>query len=812
MKRKLQVFLTGFLALICLHNDTYAQLTLQLTNLTERIDFDSTKADVNLGSYVANGISSAPSLGELDADAWQIIGMSSGAFNFGDSSGASTDYARGTTTLGVSTGGIYSFTSNADAKMLGIQPGGSDMTPGTITLKVLNTTGTQLDSIKISYTFYSYSDQTRSQTLEPSFSTDNVNYTALTSLNDTSQTALNTVALWVAKQKDTTVAVTVPNGGNFYLRWTTDDLPGTSGSRDEIGIDNIELTGLTSGAPLSIATINVNNPNCFGATDGDATVITNGGTAPLTYLWNNGVTTANNPNLGAGTYYITVSDAIGDNAIDSVTLVEPDSIDISLFASDIACFGDSSGVITSNVIGGSMPYTYLWSTGDTATSIDSLPKGAYALTITDANGCTKSETDSVLEIDQIMISFTDTATVCNQANGSVTATFIGGAGTYSYVWSNGVNGTADSTNIDSLAAGTYTITVTDAFLCQVVDSVVIMNSGGLTSSITSTNTTTATSADGTIDLTVTGGTTPYTFTWNDGAITEDRMNLTAGTYVVTATDAVGCSVVDSATITSPVVVPPAADLVITEINYNGPESGTDTSEFIEFTNLGTTTVNLDGYLFAEGVDYTFTANDSITPNQYFVIAFDSAGFRNRYGFNADAVWTTGGLSNGGEDIIIVDNFNRGIDTVDFDDAAPWPVNVGTSGPDGNGSSIELTNLSSDNNVGSNWVSSTLIVSGQVINGSQVFGSPGNPYTVGINTEELSVNEINIYPNPTSGMITLSIDKTNFNERFQLIDMTGKVIRDELLNQPKTTLDLRSYSNGIYFLKLGDTTKKVILNR
>ena len=220
---------------------------------------------------------------------------------------------------------------------------------------------------------------------------------------------------------------------------------------------------------------------------------------------------------------------------------------------------------------------------------------------------------------------------------------------------------------------------------------------------TATAATTFGGADGSIDISVSGGTPGYAFLWSTAATTEDIASLATGTYTVTVSDTNSCTAVDSFVVTQP--AGPLASLTITEINYNGPEAGVDSTEFIEFVNTGSSPVDLTGYSFVEGVTHSFTSG-SIAAGQYMVIAFDSSGFRNTFGFNADFIWNSGGLSNGGEDITLVDNFNRTVDSVDFDDAAPWPLGFGAGQPDGGGASLVLCDSTADNNVGSNWFAAT----------------------------------------------------------------------------------------------------------
>ncbi|MFT6924275.1 MAG: ELWxxDGT repeat protein [Crocinitomicaceae bacterium] len=160
-------------------------------------------------------------------------------------------------------------------------------------------------------------------------------------------------------------------------------------------------------------------------------------------------------------------------------------------------------------------------------------------------------------------------------------------------------------------------------------------------------------------------------------------------------------------------------LIITEINYNGPESGVDSTEYIELYNAGATPINLNGYTFAMGVTYTF-GNSTINAGDYFVIAVDSVATGIIHGTNADAQWISGSLSNGGESIVLKDNFGNLIDSLRYDDTAPWPTSA-----DGYGPSIRLCDPFSDNELGANWSASTELVSGQVINFQQVYGSPGS---------------------------------------------------------------------------------------
>lgn len=160
-----------------------------------------------------------------------------------------------------------------------------------------------------------------------------------------------------------------------------------------------------------------------------------------------------------------------------------------------------------------------------------------------------------------------------------------------------------------------------------------------------------------------------------------------------------------------------AQIVITEISYNPPESGTDSLEFIELYNAGSGSVDLEGYSFKEGVTFTFPSYQ-LAAGARMIVAVDSMAMVHSFSYTGALQWTSGGLSNGGEDIVIVDDQNNVLDSVDYDDVSPWPTAA-----DGGGYSLELCNESADNSVGSNWSQSNTDA-GFTLNGMDVYASPG----------------------------------------------------------------------------------------
>ena len=166
------------------------------------------------------------------------------------------------------------------------------------------------------------------------------------------------------------------------------------------------------------------------------------------------------------------------------------------------------------------------------------------------------------------------------------------------------------------------------------------------------------------------------------------------------------------------IVPPAElpDIVINEIMYNSPESGTDTLEFIELYNNGAEMVNLENWYFSQGVDFTFPGYD-LGAGQYVVVAYSADVMLDAFGVVA-LQWTSGGLSNGGEDIELRNAAGDIVDYVDYDDGSGWP-----KAPDEYGPSLALVDPSSDNELAENWKPETVFAFDH-IEGIPVYASPG----------------------------------------------------------------------------------------
>ena len=210
--------------------------------------------------------------------------------------------------------------------------------------------------------------------------------------------------------------------------------------------------------------------SCADAQDGSASATFSGGTAPFTYLWTNGATTASLSGLLPGTYGVTATDAAGCTASGSTTLTAPAALSLVLTGTDETANQAADGSATATAGGGTLPYSYLWADGSTLAIRQNLAPGTYALTVTDANGCTTVGSVAVQAFGcTLSASATASAATCiDAADGSATVS-ADGNGNLSYSWSTG----ATTATVTALLPGDYSVTVTDGANCQTVASITV---------------------------------------------------------------------------------------------------------------------------------------------------------------------------------------------------------------------------------------------------------------------------------------------------------------------------------------------------
>ena len=223
---------------------------------------------------------------------------------------------------------------------------------------------------------------------------------------------------------------------------------------------------------------------------------------------------------------------------------------ISLVSSNTLCYNDPSGQISTNVSGGTAPYTYLWDDGtnQTTATATGLDVGTYLCQVTDNNGCVVFGNASVNEPELLTGNLSVIQASCGNNNGLIISTISGGTSPYSYLWNDGNNQTTSVAM--SLPAGQYTVDITDANGCAFSSMEEIFSSDSIFITSIVTNSSCNTTADGGIEITVTGGLTPYSIDWSNGDTSLIIEDLPVGNYSVQITDAAGCVQNESITIAS----------------------------------------------------------------------------------------------------------------------------------------------------------------------------------------------------------------------------------------------------------------------
>ncbi len=224
---------------------------------------------------------------------------------------------------------------------------------------------------------------------------------------------------------------------------------------------------------------------------------------------------------------------------------------LSLSPTAAACFGGATGSINSSPSAGATPYHYAWSTGSSSANLNNVGAGNYSLLLTDANGCTISQSATVTEPTALNISASSLPTACGASTGSASAIASGGTGAFSFLWSNNATGASAT----GLAAGNYSVTATDANGCQNSAATSVAQLGGVTASIASTSAANcAGAATGSATAAAAGGQSPYTYAWTSGSSSISATGLIAGAYVLSITDANGCLSTATTTISQPTAI------------------------------------------------------------------------------------------------------------------------------------------------------------------------------------------------------------------------------------------------------------------
>lgn len=360
-------------------------------------------------------------------------------------------------------------------------------------------------------------------------------------------------------------AVATGGAGNFTYLWDTtppqagDTIVGVPGATytviavDQNGCpDTAMVTIADETAPVLVADL-ITPVSCFGGNDGGAQVSATGGTGTYAYTWNTTPIQTGTDLLAvsAGTYTATVDDGQCQTIL-SVVVPEAPQLLLSIIATqDPSCDAINDGSITPGVTGGTPGYTYRWNTiPPTADSIAAnLFEGTYQLIVTDRNGCQDSVSATLTAPDALTLVLQGDSVNCfGEMTGEAIATVNGGTTPYQYFWT-GTTATGDTAS--NLGVGTYGLRVEDLNGCNTAGEVTIAGPTELTVEVTGTDLLCFEGNDGTALAVAGGGTPGYTFEWTSGDRIDNPTTLAEGTWIVVVTDARGCTVDGSISLTQP---------------------------------------------------------------------------------------------------------------------------------------------------------------------------------------------------------------------------------------------------------------------
>jgi gliding motility-associated-like protein len=308
---------------------------------------------------------------------------------------------------------------------------------------------------------------------------------------------------------------------------------------------------------------------CPNSSGGTATVnVTSGGVAPFTYAWNDpgNQSTQTAVNLTVGLYTVTVTDDSGCAVSDTISVTSPNPLSVSTNQNNVSCFGLQNGSATANISGGTLPYSIIWDdpgfqTTPTASNLDA---GTYIVEVTDDSGCVVLDTVTITQPNQLLLIMGSRDATCSNSNDGIGFVSVsGGTPNYSYAWNDPASQTSDTAS--NLPVGNFRVVVTDANGCVDSNTISINAPPPIeVLQIQGTNPLCNGGNNGRAVVLAGGGTPGYTYAWNDpnNQTTATANGLTAGTFTVTITDAVGCTLDTSITL----IDPPAIQGFVQSVN------------------------------------------------------------------------------------------------------------------------------------------------------------------------------------------------------------------------------------------------------
>ncbi|MEA3495693.1 MAG: SprB repeat-containing protein, partial [Bacteroidota bacterium] len=344
------------------------------------------------------------------------------------------------------------------------------------------------------------------------------------------------------------------NSKNQYLTQKTEDIGNLEASNYHVIAKDenecIDTLSIKIDQPTELKLSFVKNDiSCFGSDDGFINTKISGGVLPYTYNWSNGEITKNITNLIADEYIFEITDSNQCTVIDSVKLTQPSGkLQVAIKSTDVLCFGDKSGKITIETNGGTSPYSYTWSNGDSTANLNNLSAGTYTISIEDANNC-KTLSGTVINEPESALDFSTTvieASCFGYKDGSIEINPSGGTAPYYFRWDDSTLLINENFEIlNHLYSGIYRIIVRDNNDCLKEQFIDVSQPDSITLGYITDVVSCFNGSDGAINISINGGTSPYDFNWSTGDKTEDISQLSAGIYEILVMDNKDCKIEES---------------------------------------------------------------------------------------------------------------------------------------------------------------------------------------------------------------------------------------------------------------------------
>ncbi|MFH0866086.1 MAG: T9SS type A sorting domain-containing protein [Bacteroidota bacterium] len=530
------------------------------------------------------------------------------------------------------------------------------------------------------------------------------------------------------------------------------------------------------------------------------------------YQWSTGETTQSISVDSSGTYYITAT-----NIQCSVTVF--DSVSIIFHAVPVADAGVNDTICTgaSGTLSASGGLSYHWSTGSNSQNINVSPTvtTTYTVTVTNANGCMATDFASIVVLPALNAVISHTNTTCGLSNGSASVTVTGGSGFYAYQWS--TTPPQNTPTAVNLSSGSYAVTVTD-LTCgnTTINSVYISNIPAPSVSIQNIINANCNENNGDISITLTGGTAPYNYQWNSTPPQSGQMlfNVPPGNYCVTVTDGNGCTATVCGTIqtvayTAPDICMVSVDTAANQnlVIWEKPvTSGIDQYYIYRESSIGGIYNLIDTQNYSNLSTYSdITSNSLQQPYRYKIAIFDNCGLLSQQSNYHQTIHLTINAGMGGSWNLIWNNYEG----FSF---STYNIYRGTNS--GNMTLLNsvantinsYTDLAPPSGVVYYMIEVVVPVScNPSFKSEDSFGSTisnvANTNEVGI-SEFYDVENIQIYPNPGSGIFTILFsDQTCKSANIEILNSLGQLVYTEIMNTNTKNIDMSKLAKGIYSLKL-----------